>query len=192
MKKRLVMFLTLAMMSSFVFGGTSVFAEAAEETEATEAAAEVVELNWSEIEGQIKESGIEGDFVTFDQIAMKVWVPSVLKEVELTEEDVENGYIGYYATDDQAAAMAIVYVNVDGMDLDAYTEKLAEDPDVKNPSRMVINGYDCLNYDLESNDSTNVAFATEMGAILEFTFSPMSDEGFASTASLMAASIQPE
>ena len=186
MKKRTALFLTLAMAASFVFGGTSVFAEAAEEP-----AAETTELNWSDVEGQIEESGIEGEFVTFDQIAMKVWVPSVLKEVELTEEDVEKGYIGYYATDDQAAAMAIVYVNVDGMDLDTYQEQLSEDEDVKNPARMVINGYDCLNYDLASNDSTNIAFATEMGAILEFTFSPISDEGFSATAALMAASIQP-
>ena len=45
-------------------------------------------------------------------------------------------------------------------------------------------------YDLEENDTSVVAFATEAGYILEFSFAPVSDEGFAATVLLMVASIQ--
>ena len=41
-------------------------------------------------------------------------------------------------------------------------------------------------------DTTCVSLATEAGYILEFSFAPMSDEGFQTVIAFMGASIQPE
>ncbi len=63
---------------------------------------------------------VDGGFQTFDEIAVKIWMPAVLQAVELTDEDKEAGYIGYYATADESAAVSVMYVNVEGMTLEEY------------------------------------------------------------------------
>jgi hypothetical protein len=57
------------------------------------ALAEETTLNW-ETAAQILEAGnVTGEFHTFDEIAVKIWLPEGMLPVELTEEDKENGYI---------------------------------------------------------------------------------------------------
>ena len=64
--------------------------------------------------------------MTFDEISIKMWMPTVLAAVELTDEDKEGGYIGYYMTEDESAAIAVVYADVDGMSLEDYKAALAD------------------------------------------------------------------
>ena len=115
MKKRTAMIMALVMTASTMFAGTA-FAEA----EAEEAAAEAVELSWDMVADKAAE--VEGDFVTFDEIAVKIWVPAEMQAVELTEEDVENGYIGYYSNEEKGWNMAVVYANVEGMSIEDATK----------------------------------------------------------------------
>ena len=51
--------------------------------------AEVVEIDWAEIEAQAADTVAKGEFVNFDEIALVMWVPSVLAATELTDEDRE-------------------------------------------------------------------------------------------------------
>ena len=69
----------------------------AEETEAP-----VTELNWSDVKGLLDQLGLEGDFVDFDEISIKMWLPADLKEVELPDKYKEHGTIGYYETGEDA------------------------------------------------------------------------------------------
>ena len=173
--------------------GCTAFAGAEESVaESTESVAEPVEVNWSDIEPAVKELGIEGDFVTFDEIALKMWMPTVLAPTELTDEDKENGYIGYFQTEDESAAVAVVYVDVNGATLEEYQTLLAEDETVSELETCSLNGLNALSYKIEDTDSASVAFDTEKGYILEVTFAPISDEGFEQVASIITASIQPE
>ncbi len=181
----------LVMSASLCFslGAVSAFAEAAEE-ETAEAA--VNEINWTdEMAAQIEEAGIAGDFVTFDEIAIKMFMPEALVAEELTDEDKEAGYIGYFSTEDQTAHVSVMYLNAD-MDLAEYEKYLNSSEDVANVETGLINGLEVVTYDMPDSDSTFVTFGTEQGYLLEIGFNPMSDEGFASTAALITCSIQPE
>ena len=185
MKKRTAMIMALVMTASTMFAGTA-FAEA----EAEEAAAEVVELSWDMVADKAAE--VEGDFVTFDEIAVKIWVPAEMQAVELTEEDVENGYIGYFSNEEKGWNMAVVYANVEGMSIEEYTAELEGMDDVTEIEAGVVNGLPCVSYMMPENESANVAFATEQGYILEVTLAPTSDEEFGTYASLITCSIQAE
>lgn len=147
------------------------------------------ELNWSDVEEGA--SQIEGDFVTFDEIAVKIWMPAVFQATELTDEDVENGYIGYYMPADESAAVAVQYVNTDGMTLEEYSAKL-EEAGLTGIETGTVNGLPCVSYDNTEADASSIAFTTEAGYILEVTCAPMSDEGFAAVAMMIVASIQGE
>ena len=144
------------------------------------------ELNWSDYEEGV--AGLDAQFITFDQISIKMWMPNALKPVELSDEAKEMGFIGYYLTSDETCYMTVQYVNMGGMTLEEYAEYLPESG-ATGVADMVINGIPCLNFDMD--DATAVAYATEMGYILQFTFGPVTDEGYAATMQVMVASIQP-
>ena len=148
------------------------------------------EVNWSDVEGTLEEAGVTGEFVTFDQIAVKIWIPEGLEAVELTDEDVENGYIGYFADDE--AQLAVVYANVEGMSIEDYAAQLEGMDGISEIAMLVINGLPAVRYQMAENDSLNIAFATEAGYILEVTMAPLSAEGADVVWGVVGASIQPE
>ena len=155
---------------------------------AEEAAA--LELNWSDFEEQVAASGVEGTWYTFNEIAVQMWVPDVLLNTELTEEDQEAGYIGYFQTEDQSAAIGVQYVDLSGMSLEDYAAVLP-DYGASEIEIGLVNGLPAASYTLAESDTMAVTFMTEKGYAFEVSFAPMSDEGFQSVAALTAASIQP-
>ena len=56
------------------------------------ACAEDVNLSWDDVAEAA--NTIEGEFKTFDEISVKIWIPDVLKETELSDADREGGYSG--------------------------------------------------------------------------------------------------
>jgi hypothetical protein len=137
---------------------------------------EVPSLNWEAVEPILAAGNVNGQFYTFDEIAVKIWLPEGLNAVELTEEDKANGYIGYFMPEDQSAQMAVVYLDTDGMSLDEYAQSLSSDGDVTEVEKGTVNGFPCVSYKLPKQDSVSVAFTTEAGYILEVTCAPLSVE----------------
>lgn len=165
MKKLVVLILALCMLCSVAFAN---------------------ELTWASVEEAA--SKIAGEFKTFDEISVKIWIPEVLQAAELSDEDRENGYIGYFASDD--AAVAVQYVNMEGMSLEEYEAQLKEDSEVSDIEAGTVNGLPALSYAIKDKDTGVVAFTTEMGYILEVACGPLSNEGFAQMVGIILSSIQ--
>ena len=190
MKKRL---LALMMASAMVFAGS--LAVYAEETEVETEAAEATVLNWADFEEQINASeetkaAYAGDFVEMEEIAMKIYVPDKFEQVELTDEDTEAGYIAYFTLGDDAA-VAVQYIDMDEMSLEEYQEILASEYEITSEF-MTINDLPALAYSYEEDgtETAVLAYATEMGYILEISFAPVNDEAFGSVALVMMGSVQ--
>lgn len=139
-------------------------------------AEENVALNWEDIVPVLEAGNVAGEFHTFDEIDVKIWLPDGLLPVELTEEDKQNGYIGYFMPDDESAQMAVMYVDTNGMTLEEYAQYLSSESDVTGLGMGTVNGFPCVSYNLPAQDSACVAFTTEAGYILEVTCAPMSEE----------------
>lgn len=148
------------------------------------------ELTWDSVAEDAKK--VAGEFKTFDEIAVKIWMPDVLQAVELSDENKEDGYIGYFMTEDQSAAVAVQYVDMNGMSLEDYEAHLKEDNDVSGIEAGTVNGLPCLAYMVTSTSTAVLTFTTQKGYVLEVSCAPMSDEEFASVASVIFSSIQPE
>ena len=178
MKKIVALILTIAMM---------LCAGAAFATEAGGA----IEINWADIEAQAAETVAQGEFVAFDEIAVKMWMPTALAAVELTDDDKAQGYIGYYQPEDGSAAIAVMYVDANDMTLAEYKDQLTQigATDIED---VVINGMEAVSYTLTETDTACVSFVTEAGYIFEVSGSPASDENFAALLSIVMASIQGE
>ena len=148
-----------------------------------------VEVNWNDYFGPaVEAAGVEGEFVTFDEIAVKIWLPSQLQAVELTDEDRQKGYIGYFTSED-GATLAFIYVNADGITREDYAALLQQSEDITDVEIAVVNGLPCVNYRMPAQDSVNVAFTTEAGNILEVIMSPASVENAEYVWGAVAASI---
>ena len=145
------------------------------------------EITWEQVSPQLEAAGVTGDFVTFDEIAVKVFIPTGANAVELSDEDKSNGYIGYF-TDESGDAIAVQYVNVDGMSLEDYKASLEGTEGVTELEAGTVNGLPCLSY--EYNGNMVCSFTTQKGYILEVVAEPMSDEEFMQEAAFVFASIQ--
>ena len=55
----------------------------------------------------------------------------------------------------------------------------------------IVNGYRALVYSVPKDDTMCIDFEAESGEILEFTFYPMSDEGYQATSAIIMTSLQP-
>ena len=153
------------------------------------ASAFATEVNWDKFQEEAAETVAKGDFVSFDEISVKMWVPTVLTAVELSEEEQEEGYIAYFMTEDESAAISVMYVDVDGMELEEYKAEL-EEVGATDIEDVVVNGLPAVTYTLEEDDTACIAFTTEAGYILEVAAAPVSDEGFAASITMVMASIQ--
>lgn len=155
------------------------------------ALAEEAVLNWSDFEPILEQAGVTGDFQTFDEIAVKIWLPEGLNAVELSEEEKSQGYIGYYEPDDKTAAVAVMYVDVQGMSLEDYAAYLASDEiGATEIEYGTVNGLPCVSYTLPEKDCACVTFTTEAGYVLEVTCWPLSVENAEYVWGAVVSSIQ--
>lgn len=154
-------------------------------------AEEAPALNWADVEPVLEASGVTGEFYTFEEIAVAIWMPEGLNPVELTDEDKENGFIGYFAPEDQSASVSIVYVDVNGMSLEEYGEYLTNEAGATEVEVATVNGLPCVSYKLPEQDSVSITFTTEKGYALEVTCAPLSEENAELVWGAVVASIQP-
>ncbi len=141
------------------------------------------EISWEQVEPLLEQSGVNGNLYTFDQIAVAIFIPEGLESVELPDDS----YIGYFAAED-GSAVAVQYVNVEGMDLETYTAAL---PGVgaTEIETGTVNGLPCVTYEMPANKTMNIAFTTEAGYILEVVVGPVEDDNAKTAAGFIMASV---
>ena len=133
-------------------------------------------LTWETVVPVLEAANVTGQFYTFEEVAVKIWLPDGMLPTELTEEDKEKGYIGYFMPEDQSAQMAVMYVDVNGMSLEEYAQYLASEDGVTEIEMGTVNGLPCVSYKMPEQDSVSVTFTTQAGYALEVTCVPASVE----------------
>lgn len=147
------------------------------------------DISWDDVAPLLAESDVTGDFYTFDDIDIAIFVPTGMVSAELPDDS----YIGYFTDEeDSGDAIAVIYVDADGMDLETYAAALA-DPEVgaTEIEMGTVNGLECVTYEVPANGTINVAFATEAGYILEVVCGPVDSDEEKIAAGFIMASIQP-
>ena len=75
------------------------------------------EITWEQVVPAIEAGNVTGDFYTFDEIAVAIWIPTGMVPTQVPDDN----YIGYFVPEDGSeGAVAVCYVNMNGADLDAY------------------------------------------------------------------------
>lgn len=187
MKKFLAFVMVLCILSSI-----QVSAFAAKQVKKSN---EKKEYLWSDVKDAVKESGVSGRFVTFDEVALTFWLPDELKDV-LEKEDKDEGYIGIYLTDDGEGYVDVTYEKSDWDTL----EKMRDDyiaAQVDGVELVTINGMDALEYLIKDEENNALywceAFLTDAGNLVTVSVYPVTDdENSQYLVFTIVSSIQPE
>ncbi len=150
------------------------------------------EFNKEEFEQNIKDPESEGRFERIDGADLEFWLPERFKEIELTEEDRENGFVKYYSTEDEASIISVSCYDANVRTLEELKAEREKEPAVENIETVLVNGRSAVYYDVIFDDIFCLDFSAESGYVLEFTFYPLYDEIFQKDiAALIISSIQP-
>ena len=183
MKKGLFILLAVIMA---VFCAANAFAQTETETEA------VPEVKWADMESIYGDKLDEGEFYSVSDLGLKMWIPSMLTEQELTDEEIEAGDISYLTNEDQTVAVNISYTDMEGATLDDMVAYFSQEEGYSDVQKVILNGIEAVSLEDTVNDVMLAGIMTDKGYLIQFMFFPRSNEEFRQVASIMATSIQPE
>ena len=177
MKKLFALILSLCLLA-----GCCAFAEEEENDS-------MPEINWADAEEAA--SQIDGQFTAIADLGLKIFVPAIFGNAEVTEEQKAAGVIALMSTADGAGRVSFTYQDLGEMEDDAFIDEL-EKAGATEIEWALLNGCDALSYELAVNgtQTTNVVLFND-SKILTVSFAPTDDEGFKGVAGIMIASIQP-
>lgn len=133
-------------------------------------------LSWETFVPVLEAAELNGEFHTFNEVSVKMWLPEGLNPVELSEEDKAKGIIAYFMPDDKTAAVSVVYTNVNGMSTEEYAEAVKGIEGTTEVEIVTVNGFPCVTYKMPEKDVVCAGFITESGYVLEITCFPASAE----------------
>ena len=184
MKKIIAILLAILMLSSLA---SAAFAEAAESSDTTTVQIDYVELSKDDYDY------IDGVETTISNIGLKIWLPEYLfdGQLELTEEDDSNGYL-LKMQDVQGGALtfSVAALGTDQVEsLELWEGYLLTHDGYSKVQMVNVNGIDAVAYYVPTMDTEVISFHLSNNDILEFYFSPFSDEDWNEMIVAMISSI---
>ena len=149
-------------------------------------AEEVKEINWSTYQEEAET--MDGQMTSIPFAGMKMFVPSVFKDVELSDEEVEKGTFLLLKTEDETA---VVKGQVMPLDKETFKATLTQSG-IETMWELRVNGISCTNFSMNSDGTvvTCFAFGTDDGRVLMYSFAPANQEPYTQLYRFMAASLQ--
>ena len=149
------------------------------------------EITWDLVEEEVEEMGIEGSFITFDEVNYEMFLPDNMLASSLPAGQTNpESFLGFYVTADGTAYAAIQFVEAD-ITLDQYIELLGTLGTVEDIEKVRLNGNEFIVYFMPENDVMCLSTVVENSGLLEFSFYPSSDEDFGVYAEIIGCSIRP-
>ena len=176
MKKMLAMLMLLCVLVM----PFSVMGETATET-----------ITWEEVGAPLVEaSGLEGDFYALEELGLAIWLPAGMSAVELSEEDIAEGYLYVLTDDEQSCLITIDAVNVEGMTLDGVLEE-AVAQGMFEPEIVIINGLSAVSYKDEANNAGCIVLVDTNCNVITFSLMPIEGEEAELAFALIMSSLMP-
>lgn len=148
-------------------------------------------MNWTDIEPTLAAQGLTGEFVVFDQLGLKVWLPEGLNAVEVSEADAAAGRLALFTDAENTAYLAVDAMNVEGMTLDQYYENAKATEGLSDVEMVTVNDLNAVVYKSESANFWSASLVDTNSNIINFVMGPASEDGSQIVFSVILASLQP-
>ena len=147
---------------------------------------ETAQLRWEDVSAVAEK--YNGQFFQISETNLKIWVPAIFSEIELTQEDEDAGIVSYLMADDKDAAVWFTAYDSQGLTLKELEDALREDyPDA---TLTLINDVEAVGFSSEEEDVMCVYYLLDSGDLLGINFAPASDETYSGVFALMICSTQ--
>lgn len=150
--------------------------------------AEVVSLAWADAIEKARTADPDGRMLQIGDLHLCMWTPSVFFPYKTPEDRPD--VLAWFAIPDGSASVTVLKADGRGVSLQAWRQGLLR-YGYADASLLSVNDIPALAYTDSARDSLNVLFEVPgADGLLQFSFTPYSEEGFASVAALMLASVQ--
>lgn len=149
------------------------------------------EVTWADIEPQLAENGLSGEFVVLEQLGLKIWLPTGLNAAAVSEEDAASGRLAAFAADDGSAYFVVDAINMGEMTIDQLLENTKQNEAVTDAEMVINNGLSVVSYKNTAADCLTAALVDTNSNIIMFTMGPASSEGSEVVFYFIMSSLQP-
>lgn len=154
---------------------------------------DIPEIYWEDqfIE-DLKEEGIDGEFITLEDVGLEMFMVSDLQSTPLPEQQPDpESYLGFYAADaDYSQYILIQHFDLD-MSIDEYLSLVESIDGTADAARCRINGIDFISYTMPDDNLLCLSTIIEGRGLTEFSFYPSDDDEFLEIAEIIGSSIRP-
>ena len=125
-----------------------------------------------------------------EELGLAIWLPDGLNAVELSEEEIAEGYLYVLTDDEETCLITVDAVNMEGMTLDGVLEAaIAEgmfEPEIVN-----INGLSAVSYKDEANNAGCIVLVDTDCNVITFTLMPIEGEEAELAFAVIMSSLMP-
>ena len=136
---------------------------------------EVTAYSWSDAEPLIEQFFEEdGNTWTVEEVNAVLWLPSFFSPVELTPEDIADGTIGFYSTDNGSQYVLLNYADSDGLTLESFFLYFQQNG--ADIYRISVNDIPAIYLRDHEKNSCVLIYQTQEGKFFQVIFSPLAAE----------------
>ena len=152
------------------------------------AEAEAITLTWAGETENAQAMDPDGRMLQIGDLDLCMWMPSVFFPYELPEDRPDA--VAWFSVPDGSASVTVLKADSRGISLQAWQQGLI-DYGYTDACLASVNGIPALAYSDPARDTLNLLCDVPgIEGLLQFSFTPVSDEGFAAVAGVMISSIQ--
>lgn len=150
-------------------------------------------VNWEDLEESFIETGYGGDFWNLPSLGISLLIPKGLDQVELSQEDIDDGFVSVFATEDLNVQVLISLRDLECDTLvDVYhlVENNIENAQFAGFFRY--NGLDALMFlNPATEDLTSVIPTVDDGYYIQVSIKPITNEEINKLSGFIFGSIMP-
>ncbi len=150
-------------------------------------------ISWADLEESFAETGYNYDFWNIPRLGISMMIPAGLEQTELSQENIDNGFVEIFATEDQSVAVLLSLRDL-GCETLADVEQLVVE-NIENAQILGyyrINGLDALMFLNPANEDLTVAIGmTDPGYYIQASIKPITNEEINKLSGFIFGSIMP-
>ena len=154
-------------------------------------AQEISEIDWEDWKVGLDVTATHGDSVDIEEAGIRLFIPELVKPMDLPEALSSNGYLAYFRSDDYTMMVIISKETAEGKTPADYVEEMRSYiPEIKMTDQWKINGIDAAIFEDLSHDERDCILKPSDEFLIRVSVQPVSEYVASMLSDFVFASVQ--
>ncbi len=154
-------------------------------------AQEISEIDWEDWKGGLDVTATHGDFIDIEEAGIRLFIPELVKPMDLPEALSGKGYLAYYRSDDYSMMIIISKETAEGKTPADYVEEMrGYIPEIELTGQYKINGIDAAVFEDPSHDERDCILKPSEEFLIRVSVQPVSEYVALMLSDFVFASVQ--